>query len=111
MSDDLIRRSDAIEALKNALCELGGDEWGDGELGVHADDIDAVINGIPTIDIVFCKECKHRPVKEDADGENYGFNIIAPEGSSRCPCLVEDGWYSWMPKDNFFCGYGEREDE
>lgn len=47
---DLIRRSDAIEALKNALCELGGDEWGDGELGVHADDIDAVINDIPTIE-------------------------------------------------------------
>ena len=50
MSEDLIRRSDAREALKNALCELGGDEWGDGELGVHADDIDAVINGIPTIE-------------------------------------------------------------
>lgn len=65
----------------------------------------------PSIDIVFCKECKHRPVKEDADGADYGFNIIAPEGSSRCPCLVDDGWYSWMPKDNFFCGYGESEDE
>ena len=47
---DLIRRSDAIDALKNALCELGGDEWGDGELGVHADDIDAIINDIPTIE-------------------------------------------------------------
>ena len=64
----------------------------------------------PSIDIVRCKECKHRPVKEDADGENYGFNIIAPERSSRCPCLVDDGWYSWMPKDNFFCGYGERKE-
>ena len=61
----------------------------------------------PSIDIVFCKECKHRPVKEDADGADFGFNIIAPEGSSRCPCLVDDGWYSWMPKDKFFCGYGE----
>ena len=27
-------------------------------------------------DLVRCKECKHRPVKEDADGENYGFNLI-----------------------------------
>ena len=73
MSEDLIRRSDAIDALKNALCELGGDEWGDGELGVHADDIDAVINDIPTIEpkrgewvfdekgYFFCSECKRKP--------------------------------------------------
>ena len=70
-----------------------------------------LLRSSPSIDIVFCKDCKHRPIKEDADGADYGFNIIAPEGSSRCPCLVDDGWYSWMPKDNFFCGYGEREDE
>ena len=69
------------------------------------------INEAPSIDIVFCKECKHRPVKEDASGVNFGFNIIAPNGDERCPCLVEDGWYSWMPKDNFYCGYGEREGE
>ena len=69
------------------------------------------IDEAPSIDIVFCKECKHRPVKEDADGADFGFNIIAPEGSNRCPCLVDDGWYSWMPKDNFFCGYGESENE
>ena len=66
----------------------------------------------PSIDIVFCKECKHRPVKEDANGENYGFNLIKPDdGDERCPCLVDDGWYSWMPKDDFFCSYGEKEGE
>ena len=65
----------------------------------------------PSIDIVRCKECKHRPIKEDADGENYGFNLIEPnDGDGRCPCLVDDGWYSWMPKDDFYCGYGERRD-
>lgn len=63
-------------------------------------------------DLVRCKECKHRPVKEDADGENYGFNLIEPnDGDERCPCLVSDGWYSWMPNDNFYCGFGEREGE
>ena len=65
----------------------------------------------PNIDIVFCKECKHRPIKEDPNGKDYGFNIIKPNGVERCPCLVEDGWYSWMPKDNFYCGFGERESE
>ena len=73
--------------------------------------IDRSFNEAPSIDVVFCRECKHRPIKEDPDGEDYGFNIIKPNGTERCPCLVEDGWYSWMPKDDFFCGYGEREGE
>lgn len=72
----------------------------------------SIIDSAPSTDIVFCKECKYRPVKEDADGKNYGFNLIKPnDGDERCPCLVEDGWYSWMPKDNFYCGYGERRGE
>ena len=70
----------------------------------------ATVNEAPSIDVVFCKECKHRPIKEDADGEDYGFNISAPNGDERCPCLVEDGWYSWMPKDNFYCGFGEHKE-
>lgn len=62
-------------------------------------------------ELIRCKECKHRPVKEDANGENYGFNLIEPtEDDDICPCLVDDGWYSWMPEDNFYCGYGERKD-
>lgn len=70
-----------------------------------------LLESVPSIDIVFCKECKHRPVKEDADGENYGFNLIKPnDGDGRCPCLVSDGWYSWMPRDDFYCGYGERKE-
>lgn len=63
-------------------------------------------------ELIRCKECKHRPIKEDADRENYGFNLIEPNGGDeRCPCLVSDGWYSWMPKDDFYCGFGEREGE
>ena len=63
-------------------------------------------------ELIRCKECKHRPIKEDADGANYGFNLIEPnDGDGRCPCLVSDGWYSWMPEDDFYCGYGERKSE
>lgn len=41
-----------------------------------------------------------------------GFNIIEPtDGDDICPCLVDDGWYSWMPEDNFYCGRGERRTE
>ena len=75
-------------------------------------DARGIIEEAPSIDIVRCKECKHRPIKEDAGGENYGFNLIEPtEGDERCPCLVSDGWYSWMPQDDFYCGFGEREGE
>ena len=63
----------------------------------------------PIIEIVPCRECKHRPIKVDPDGADYGFNIVEPtDGDDLCPCLVEDGWYSWMPEDNFYCGRGER---
>lgn len=78
------------------------------ELGYLAYGYDQV-DAAPFLDIVFCEECKHRPIKEDVDGENYGFNLIGPtDGDERCPCLVSDGWYSWMPEDDFYCGYGER---
>lgn len=85
-------------------------EWllGVAKLSNGTVDIDDIYNA-PSIDLVRCAECRHKPIKEDADGEDYGFNLIKPNnGDRRCPCLVDDGWYSWMPKDNFFCGYGER---
>ena len=84
---------------------------GNSEYKLWKQTVEKVVDAMPSVDIVFCKDCKHRPIKEDADGVDWGFNIVAPEISSPCPCLVDDGWYSWMPKDNFFCGYGEREDE
>lgn len=89
--------------VDDIIVEIGG--------GYIDIDTESFINA-PSIDIVFCKECKHRPVKEDANGEDYGFNLVEPTGDdNRCPCLVADGWYSWMPKDDFYCGYGEREDK
>lgn len=84
------------------------------ELAVPIGAILANIDDAPTIDavsVVRCGECKHRPIKEDANGDDYGFNLIAPNMNERCPCLVVDGLYSWMPKDDFYCGFGEREGE
>ena len=45
---DLIKRSDAIEALKDSVVEMGGDDFC--EMGVHIDDIEAVVNAIPSAD-------------------------------------------------------------
>lgn len=57
-------------------------------------------------ELVRCKDCKHRPRLKNENHSDYGFNVI---GDETCPCVnEEDGWYSWMPKDNFYCGFGER---
>lgn len=52
-------------------------------------------------EIIRCKECKHRPIL-DEEGEELHFPTY------KCPCQCEDFYYSWMPKDDWFCGNGER---
>lgn len=55
-------------------------------------------------ELIRCKECKHRPV---INGEyKNGFSLEFPD--YKCPCQCDDGYYSWMPKDDWFCGNGER---
>ena len=43
---DLIERDKAIEKLKENVVEMGGDDFS--EMGVHIDDIESVINSIPS---------------------------------------------------------------
>lgn len=60
------------------------------------------------VEVVRCKDCKHRPYSTEP-GKTYGLTIEAPDG--RCPCYNEDdGWYSWVPDNEFFCFYGERKE-
>ena len=70
-----------------------------------------LIDSTSYIDLVYCKDCIYRPLKEDPDDEPCRFNLIAPAAGGRCPCLIEDGWYSWMPPDDFYCAYGKRTKE
>ena len=58
-------------------------------------------------EIIRCKDCKHRP-KRWEEGEGDGFNLEFPD--YKCPCQCDDGWYNWMPDDNWFCGDGERKE-
>lgn len=68
------------------------------------------LDNCPLIEIVTCGECKHKPIKHDPEGDDFGFNLVSPNGyDNLCPCLnTDDGFYSYMPDDNFFCAYGER---
>lgn len=55
-------------------------------------------------ELVRCKDCKHRPIVIDSEGN--GFDYDFPD--ERCPCQCEDGWYNWMPRDEWYCANGER---
>lgn len=57
-------------------------------------------------ELIRCKECKHRP-KINGEYEN-GFSLEFP--TSKCPYQCEDGYYSLMPKDDWFCQNGERKE-
>lgn len=60
------------------------------------------------VSIVRCKDCKYKPTAPD--GITYGLQVEFPDKwCNLCPCLCEDGWHSWVPDDNFFCGYGAKE--
>ncbi len=58
-------------------------------------------------ELIRCKDCKHRPT---INGEyKNGFSLEFP--TTKCPCQCDDGYYSWMPKDDWYCGNGERKEE
>jgi hypothetical protein len=60
---------------------------------------------------VMCKDCINRPFKINKDRESYGFNLDARMKNDfeyYCPFMCEDGWYSTMPEDDFYCKNGER---
>lgn len=73
--------------------------------------LDSIIRNAPRVDavpIVRCKDCKHRP-KKICEDDHEGLNLEFPDW--RCPCRCDDGYYNWMPDDNWFCGNGEKEEK
>ena len=83
---------DALELLKEQEAEI--------------EKLTRYINGFSrdAIPVVRCKDCKHRPTQTEPGKE--GFTLDFPD--AMCPCGCEDGYYSWYPKDDWFCAYGER---
>ena len=65
-------------------------------------------NTADSVQVVRCKDCKHRPTKT-RDKDITGFAIEFPD--YHCPCQCEDPYYNWFPDDNWFCAHGERRDE
>lgn len=108
---DTISRQAAINycyQLINVEHQQGSDEMNYGQERVNqTETILHHLEFMPSAqqEIVMCKDCKHRPIEKDGE-------IMPPkEDDWKCPCLCDDYFYSWRPKDNFFCASGERREE
>lgn len=84
-------------------------------------DFDGVDCLIKRGELVRCKDCKYRPHLRDAVDEDdaeklklghfNGFDLRFPT-EWKCPCQVyDDEYYSWIPKEDWFCADGERREE
>ena len=84
MSDDLIKRSDAIKVLCDAVDNKGNyeGEW------LYTDEFCKAIDSVPSIDIVRCGACKKR--------------------KKNCFCLEH---MRYEKNDKGFCSYGCRKEE
>lgn len=124
--DDLISRQAAIDAvlhhgeIENNYTDLYHDGYCD---GVY--DSADMLKDLPSAEprIIRCKDCKHRPdFRYDDDGDRYvegpryqetlknGLTVTFED--ETCPCV--NGWdfyYSYIPKDDWYCANGERREE
>ena len=96
--DDLISKIQVLDTIENF-----------GILDGYSDRVELMnrIADLPSIDavpVVRCKDCIHRP-----KGTGANHDLEFPD--YVCPCQCEDDYYSWMPKDDWFCKDGERKEE
>lgn len=91
---DYIKREDAIKTLEG---------W-----KISGEMILAIVPSADVVEVVRCKDCKHRPI--DTQEEGNGFDYEFPE-EYGCPGYCDDGYYSQRFDDNFFCAWGERTEE
>ena len=91
-------------ALKNAHIECPDNVlfFGFGEI---VERFLQTIDEQPTVDavpVVRCKDCKYRPYWDEKTS-----SAVFPIPNC-CPCECDDYFYSWVPKDDWFCADGER---
>ena len=103
---EYIEREALLAEAKRISGPMTGDGWDN--WGVYA-----LINRQPAADVVEvvrCKDCIHRPSRiPGASDDHEGLNLEFPD--DWCPMQCVDGWYNRMPRDDFFCGYGERDEK
>lgn len=103
---DYVLREAAIAAAIE-----GADDWDGGPNITRDTCICDAISALAPADVrpvVYCRDCIHRPY-ETVPGARYGLTVESPDSVYKCPCFnPDDGYYSRVPEDDFFCAYGER---
>lgn len=109
---DYISREDAVQCAVDIAADLFNDGSYDSSAG--ASTVGVWLKDLPAADVVEvvrCRDCKHRPVVTD-ESHPYGFGLACPkEGAYQdvtCPYLCDDGYYNRMPADGWYCADGER---
>lgn len=100
MESDLIYREDAKVFVRHACYKK-----------INPIDYLDEVPAADVVEVVRCRDCKHRPVVTD-ESHPYGFGLACPkEGAYQdvtCPYLCDDGYYNRMPADGWYCADGER---
>lgn len=92
-SERFIKCSDAIEAATDVIVDH------DGSMSIsYVKYLSVAIEALPSIDLVRCKECKHRVVEEQSWGEYNEYCDLWCDGN---------GYWASVNADDF-CSYGER---
>jgi hypothetical protein len=93
----VIYKQDAIDAVADGLKRVFVE---------NRDVAEILLKNVPSAqpEIILCKDCKHRPTRDEDGWLDFP--------TERCPCQnADDFYYSWMPKDDWFCGNAERREE
>lgn len=100
---DYIKREDAIRQIVKTSAQNELDILAIGTVIYILSEMDSA----DVVEVVRCKDCKHRPI--DTQEEGNGFDYEFPE-EYGCPGYCDDGYYAQRFKDDFYCAWGERAD-
>lgn len=94
---ELINKEDAVALIKAEMDKIRTHSLVDGTARINLRLAKNIIEDMPSIDIVFCKECRHWCNHKDADYDQSEFTYY---------CEV----HGISLTGNDFCSYGERRD-
>lgn len=94
--------ADVVEADK-AQKEI--DYWHDKAQSYEQTILKLSLNKADVVEVVRCKDCKHRPKKVENEGNGFDYEFSE---EYACPGYCEDGYYAELFDDSFYCAWGER---
>ena len=94
--------ADVVEADK-AQKEI--DYWHDKAQSYEQTILKLSLNKADVVEVVRCKDCKHRPKKVGNEGNGFDYEFSE---EYACPGYCEDGYYAELFDDSFYCAWGER---